>query len=125
VRTKSILIIDDEDDIREVAELTLETMGGWKVFTAQSGEEGLKIAQAEQPNAILLDVMMPDMDGITTFEKLQANPVTCNISVILLTAKVQPAEKRRFEGLGVKGMIPKPFDPMTLARQVAEILSPQ
>ncbi|MBW4513496.1 MAG: response regulator [Scytonematopsis contorta HA4267-MV1] len=120
--TKSILIIDDEDDIREVAQLTLEAIRGWQVLIAESGEEGLVIAQVEKPNAILLDVMMPDMDGVTTFKKLKANNLTCEIPVIFLTAKVQPAEKRRFLELGVKGVIAKPFDPMALSDQVTEIL---
>ncbi|BAZ12091.1 two-component response regulator [Calothrix sp. NIES-4071] len=119
---KRILIIDDEDDIREVAQLTLEAVGGFEVFTAESGSEGLVKAQAEQPDAILLDVMMPEMDGITTFKNLQANPVTSNIPVILLTAKVQASDQRRFAELGITGMVAKPFDPMTLTEKVAEAL---
>jgi CheY-like chemotaxis protein len=120
--TKSILIIDDEDDIREVAQLTLEAIRGWQVLIAESGEEGLVIAEVEKPDAVLLDVMMPDMDGVTTFKKLKANNLTCDIPVIFLTAKVQPAEKRRFLELGVRGVIAKPFDPMALSDQVTEIL---
>jgi CheY-like chemotaxis protein len=122
VTAKRILIVDDEEDIREVAELTLEAVGGWQVSTASSGSEGLLLAAAEQPDAILLDVMMPEMDGIATFQKLQANPVTQKIPVILLTAKVQSAERRQFAELGVTGIIAKPFDPMTLTNQVAEAL---
>lgn len=119
---KRILIIDDEEDIREVAQLTLEAVGGWEVFTAESGGEGLQLAAAEQPDAILLDVMMPEMDGILTFQKLQTNPNTQNIPVILLTAKVQTADQRRFAELGVKGLIAKPFNPMTLTEQVSQVL---
>jgi CheY-like chemotaxis protein len=119
---KHILIIDDEDDIREVAQLTLEAVGGWQVSTAASGREGLSKAEAEQPDAILLDVMMPEMDGIATFDKLQANPYTQNIPVVLLTAKVQSSDQRRFAELGITGFVPKPFDPMTLTEQVAEVL---
>jgi CheY-like chemotaxis protein len=119
---KSILIIDDEDDIREVAQLTLEAVGGFEVFTAESGSEGIIKAEIEQPDAILLDVMMPEMDGITTFKNLQANPLTSNIPVILLTAKVQASDQRRFAELGITGMVPKPFDPMTLTNQVVEVL---
>jgi CheY-like chemotaxis protein len=119
---KRILVIDDDDDIREVAQLTLETMGAWEVLTASSGSEGLAQAEAEQPDAILLDVMMPDMDGLTTFHQLQTNPATQPIPVILLTAKVQSADQRRFTELGVIAMIAKPFNPMTLATQVAEAL---
>ncbi len=119
---KRILIIDDEDDIREVAQLTLEAVGGFEVLTAESGSEGLVKAQTEQPDAILLDVMMPEMDGITTFKNLQANPLTRNIPVILLTAKVQASDQRRFAELGITGMVAKPFDPMTLTKQVANVL---
>ena len=119
---KRILIVDDEEDIREVAQLTLEAVGGWKVLTAASGNEGLAKAEAEQPDAILLDIMMPDLDGLTTFQKLQANPVTQDIPVILLTAKVQVADRLRFAELGLTAMIFKPFDPMALADQVADVL---
>ncbi len=119
---RRILIIDDEDDIREVVQLTLEAVGGWEVSTAGSGREGLLLAEAEQPDAILLDVMMPDMDGLATFQKLQANPATQHIPVILLTAKAQSADWQRFAIAGVTAMIAKPFDPLNLTNQVAEAL---
>ena len=119
---KRILVIDDEDDIREVAQLCLETLGGWEVMTAACGSEGLVKAEAEQPDAILLDVMMPDMDGPTTFQKLQANTAIRDIPVVFLTAKVQAAEQRRFAELGVKAVLTKPFDPLTLATQLAKVL---
>ena len=115
-------MIDDEDDIREVAQLSLETISDWEVLTARSGKEGLGLAAAEKPDAILLDVMMPDMDGPTTFQKLQASPDISHIPVVLLTAKVHAADRRRFAALGVQGLLAKPFDPMTLADQLAEIL---
>jgi len=120
--TKQILVIDDEDDIREVAQLCLEMLGGWQVLTASSGSEGLLLAEVEQPDAILLDVMMPDTDGIATFRELQANRITQHIPVILLTAKVQSADRRQFAGLGVTALITKPFDPLSLAEQVAAAL---
>lgn len=119
---KRILVIDDEDDIREVAQLCLEMVGNWEVLTASSGSEGIAKAKASQPDAILLDVMMPDMDGIATFQKLQANTATHHIPVIFLTAKVQSADRRRFAELGVTAMIAKPFDPLNLASLVAEAL---
>jgi two-component system, OmpR family, alkaline phosphatase synthesis response regulator PhoP len=122
VTAKRILIIDDEEDIREVAQLTLESVGGWEVLTAESGMEGLQLAEAEKPNAILLDVMMPDMDGIATFEKLMTNPETQSIPVILLTAKVQSSDRQKFAELGVKGLIAKPFNPMVLNDQLVDIL---
>jgi CheY-like chemotaxis protein len=121
--SRRVLLIDDEDDIREVARLSLELVADWTLFDAGSGEEGIVKAEAERPDAILLDVMMPGMDGPTTLERLQEHPATRNIPVIFLTAKVQPAGQRRFQSLGVRGVIAKPFDPMTLAAKVEEILS--
>ncbi len=119
---KRILVIDDEDDIREVAQLSLEMVGGWEVVVARSGQDGLALALKEQPDAILLDVMMPDMDGPATFSHLKANPDTQKIPVILLTAKVLSAEQNQLSDLGVTGIIAKPFDPMSLANQVAHAL---
>ena len=119
---RRILLVDDEDDIREVAQLSLETIAEWEVLTAGSGREGLRVAEAELPDAILLDVMMPDMDGTTTFQRLQSNPSISNIPVVLLTAKIQASDRRKFSGLGVRGLLAKPFDPMTLAGELAQIL---
>ena len=119
---KCILVIDDEDDIREIAQISLEMVANWQVVTASSGNEGLAKARTEQPDAILLDVMMPDMDGPSTFQELQADVTTQHIPVLLLTAKVQAIDRRRFADLGVKGVISKPFDPLKLANEVAEIL---
>ena len=120
--TKHILIVDDEDDIREVAELALEAVGGWRVSTANSGLEGLAKATEGQPDAILLDVMMPDMDGLETFQKLRANSATQKIPVILLTAKAQATDQKRFLEIGVSGIITKPFKAMMLSNQIAELL---
>jgi CheY-like chemotaxis protein len=117
-----ILIIDDEDDIREVAALSLETVAGWDVVTANSGAQGLARAIEQQPDAILLDVMMPGMDGPTTFRELRKNPITSHIPVILLTAKVQSNDQRRFADLGVEAVLLKPFDPLTLSTQIADVL---
>jgi CheY-like chemotaxis protein len=119
---KRVLLIDDEDDIREVAQVSLEMVGNWEVITASSGAEGLARAVADRPDAILLDVMMPDLDGPSTYGRLQANPTTRDIPVILLTAKVQASDQRRFADLGVAAVIAKPFDPLTLAGQVAGAL---
>ena len=119
---RRILIIDDEDDIREVAALSLESVAGWQVSTASSGAEGMRIATAELPDAILMDVMMPAMDGPTTFREMQKLPNLAKIPVILLTAKVQGVDQRRFAGLGVTAVLFKPFDPLTLADQMSEAL---
>jgi CheY-like chemotaxis protein len=119
---KQILVIDDEDDIRKLIQTCLEIMGGWQVLTARSGSEGLLLALDAQPDAILLDVMMPEMDGLTTFKRLQANPTTKHIPVIFLTAKGRTAEARQFAELGVTGVINKPFNAQKLAHQVAAAL---
>jgi CheY-like chemotaxis protein len=119
---KRVLVIDDEDDIREVAQASLEIMAGLEVIVARSSHEGLEKAETEQPDAILLDVMLPEMDGVTVFQRLQANPATQHIPVILLTAKVQESDQRRFANLGVRAMIAKPFKPARLAEQLLEVL---
>jgi len=119
---KRVLIVDDESDIREVASLSLDAVGGCRVTTAESGREGIEKAAAEQPDAILLDVMMPEMDGPTTFGLLQGDPATREIPVVLLTAKVNAADRTRFEELGVAAVLPKPFDPMTLSAELAAVL---
>jgi CheY-like chemotaxis protein len=119
---RRILIIDDEDDIREVAALSLETVAGWEVMMAPSGAAGIVKAKEQVPDAILLDVMMPMMDGPTTFRELRALPETANIPVILLTAKVQAADQKRFSDLGVSAVMFKPFDPLTLAGDIARAL---
>ncbi|MCL1473067.1 response regulator [Argonema antarcticum] len=119
---KRVLIVDDEYRIREVTKIALEMMAGWEVLTASSGKEGLLQAQVQQPDAILLDVMMPDMDGTATLVALQANNATRDIPVVLLSAKVQVNDRSQFAELGVKAIIPKPFDPLNLAIQIAEAL---
>lgn len=119
---KCILVIDNEPYIQEVVQIALETIGNWQVVTASSGAEGIMKAEKEQPDVILLDVMMPDMDGATTFQKLQANPRTQTIPVLLLTAKVQTVDQNRYQALGVQATIPKPFDPLQLPKQIADIL---
>ena len=120
--TRKILVVDDEDDIREVAQLCLEIVGGWEVTPARSGREALAIAGTLKPDVILMDVMMPDLDGPATFRLLQEDPAARAIPVILLTAKVQPGDRRQFESLGVRGVIAKPFDPLTLADEVSATL---
>jgi CheY-like chemotaxis protein len=119
---RRILIIDDEDDIREVAALSLESIAGWDVSTASSGAEGMRLASQNAPDAILMDVMMPAMDGPTTFKEMQKDPALAGIPVVLLTAKVQGVDQRRFAGLGVAAVLFKPFDPLTLADQMSAAL---
>lgn len=120
---KRILLVDDEDDIREVAAISMQAVGGWQVCSANNGIEAIASALAERPDAILLDVMMPGIDGPTTFKRLQEDPRTREIPVILLTAKAQLADRESFAELGVAGVLSKPFDPMLLPDQVAALLA--
>jgi two-component system alkaline phosphatase synthesis response regulator PhoP len=117
---RRVLLIDDEADIREVAQLSLEMVGRWDVTTAASGAEGVARAEVDQPDAIILDVMMPDMDGHATFRHLQANPSTRHIPVILLTAKAPAATDRLVNE--VVAVLSKPFDPLRLPGQIASAL---
>lgn len=119
---KRILVIDDEYHLCVVVQACLENLGGWTVSIATSGAEGLEQAETEQPDAILMDVMMPDMDGPTLFQSLQSQPTTKTIPVIFLTAKVQTSDRFNLQQLGVAGVIPKPFDPLKLSDQISEML---
>ncbi|HBL10761.1 MAG TPA: two-component system response regulator [Cyanobacteria bacterium UBA11162] len=120
---KRILVIDDEPNLSALIQACLENFGGWVVFTAGSGREGLLKAQSEQPDAILLDMILPDMDGLTLVRALRNNPTTQAIPVILLTAKVLTGEQEQFEELGIRGAIAKPFDPLTLVAQLTKVLA--
>jgi two-component system alkaline phosphatase synthesis response regulator PhoP len=120
--TKRILIVDDENDIREVAQVSLELVGHYLVISASNGREGLESARTAQPDAILLDVMMPGMDGPATLAALQADPTTRAIPVVFLTAKTQSAEQASLGKLGAAGILTKPFDPLKLASQLATTL---
>jgi two-component system OmpR family response regulator len=118
-----ILIIDDEDDIRGIARLSLAKVGKMDVVDARSGLEGLKKAVAEKPDVILLDVMMPGLDGPATLSALRTNEATASIPVIFLTAKVMTAEVERLKGFGARGVLTKPFDPMALPTEVRACLA--
>lgn len=120
--SKHILLIDDEDDIREVAAMSLETVAGWRVTCASSGEEGIRLAEHAAPDAILLDVMMPDQDGPQTLRLLRQNAKTKTIPVLFLTAKVQAFERQRLKDIGASGTLAKPFDPMKLADEISQTL---
>ncbi|PSB22038.1 response regulator [Phormidesmis priestleyi ULC007] len=120
---KRVLIIDNEPFIQEVAKICLEMIANWEVITASSGKEGIIRAIAEQPDAILLDVMMPEMDGLTTFAQLHNNAATQSIPVILLTAKIQTSAQHHYAQLGIKATIGKPFEPLELAHQIAAALN--
>jgi CheY-like chemotaxis protein len=122
VSDHSVLVVDDDDHIREVATLALEVVAGWRVISTSSGEAAAQLARDEHPDAVLLDVMMPGVDGPSTAARLRQDPATAEIPVILLTAKNLAVDRRDYSQLELAGMIPKPFDPMTLAGEVARLL---
>lgn len=116
------LIVDDDTFIRRITEITLTEVAHWDVVAAASGAEALAILQTIRPDVILLDVMMPGMDGPTTVRKIR-EAYGSDIPVILMTAKVQSDEVKSYAQIKVSGVISKPFDPMTLADEVRAILS--
>ena len=120
---KNILIIDDEEDIKEIAQMGLEMAADWNVITASTGKEGLAIAKTSQPEVILLDLMMPEWDGRETLKHLKANRDTANIPVILMTAKTQSAIALDLAALDLVGIITKPFRPLQLPQQINDIMS--
>lgn len=120
--TKSILIVDDEADVREITQLGLQMATDWTVLTASSGAEAIAIASKHQPDAILLDMMMPDLDGRATLKQLKVNEATQAIPVILVTAKAQQSNLGEFEDLDIAAIIAKPFRPLKLAAEIIQVL---
>jgi len=118
---KSILYVEDEPDIREIAKIALEMVGGFSVIMCASGEEALTKAKGNKPDLLLLDVMMPGMDGPTTLKALRQFPELSTTPVIFMTAKVQPKEVEEYKAMGALDVIPKPFDPMALAQTLRDI----
>ncbi|MFI5181685.1 MAG: response regulator [Thermoanaerobaculia bacterium] len=118
-----ILIVDDEDDIRKVARLALSRLGGMEVVEASNGPDGIAAAAASKPDAILLDVMMPAMDGPAVLARLKGDAGTAVIPVVFLTAKAMASEITRLKSLGAAGVVTKPFDPTALADQIRAILA--
>ncbi len=123
--TPTVLLTDDEDDIRAVASLSLSAIAGWNVLEARSGAEALELAQGNLPDLILLDVMMPGLDGIDTLARLRSDPRTEAIPVVFLTARVQRKEIDHYLQIGALGVIQKPFDPMTLSQKVRDLTKGQ
>lgn len=119
---RRILVVDDDELLQEVAKAALELVGHWQVSTARSGGQAQEQAASEQPDAILLDVMMPGLDGPATVAGLRADPRTRDIPVIFLTAKSPDADLVTWDELELAGVIPKPFDPMTLSAEMAKLL---
>jgi two-component system, OmpR family, alkaline phosphatase synthesis response regulator PhoP len=120
---KRLLMIDDDETIQAVAKFGIDMTVGWELLLASSGLIGIDMAIREQPDGILLDMIMPEMDGIATFQALQSNPSTVDIPVIFLTGKTQNAVHQRVEALGCRGIITKPFNTMNLTAQIVKILN--
>ena len=118
---KKILYVEDEPDIAQIAQLALENIGGFELENCENGQIALDKGKIYQPDLVLMDVMMPVLDGPAAFKEMQNIPEFANIPVIFMTAKVQPSEIEEYKLLGVIEVIPKPFDPMTLADQVKQI----
>jgi len=116
-----ITYVEDEPDIREVAQIALETLGGFTLDICVNGMEAVEKAPSFEPDLILLDVMMPGMDGIETFQKLRSNPKLAKTPIIFMTAKAHTEELERYSALGCAGVISKPFDPMTLSDKIRGI----
>jgi CheY-like chemotaxis protein len=121
--TKRILVIDDDDGIRTIIQIGLTAVASWEVLTAASGTEGIITAAVTQPDAILLDVTMPGLDGWETFERLQANPLTRSIPAILLTAQAHCRQYQRFIDAGIQGLIVKPCKAQELVAKIRSYLN--
>jgi CheY-like chemotaxis protein len=122
---KRILYVEDEPDIRAVAQLALEAVGGFSLVVCGSGREALAAAPDFRPDLLLLDVMMPEMDGPSTLRELRKLDVTADTPAIFMTAKVQPNEVRQYKEIGALDVIAKPFDPMELAAEIKRIWEAQ
>lgn len=116
-----ILYVEDEPDIQTVTLMALETIGGFTVKACSSGQEAIEAAPVFEPDLVILDVMMPGMDGPTTMEALRKLPVTADVAMIFMTAKVQSHEVERYRAMGAVDVVAKPFDPISLADQVRAI----
>jgi len=120
---KRILLVEDDPDIQEVTSLALTSLGGFAVKVCGSGPEAIAVAPRFRPHLILLDVMMPGMDGLTTLNALRANPDTAASPVVFLTAKVQPHEIEEYKRAGAVDILVKPFEPSRLPERLNDIWS--
>lgn len=115
------LVVDDDDGIRNVVDIALNLVGGFEVTEASNGEEALALITDQSFDVVVLDVMMPGLDGPSTLRRIRQTLHGADVPVVFLTAKAQPHERRELEALGVDGVIIKPFDPMTLADDVRQL----
>lgn len=119
---RKVLLIDDDRDIQDLMRISAKAVAGWELIGAFSGSTGIDRAKTAAIDAILLDILLPDLDGLQVFEQLQAHPLTRSIPIILLTAKALPSDRRRLAAIGAAGIITKPFDPIAVWEQIAAVL---
>jgi CheY-like chemotaxis protein len=122
VATKHVLVIDDNDHIQQIVQAALQRLTNWTVSVASSAREGIAKAEAERPDVILMDYMMPEMNGVDCLKQLRSRPETENIPVLFLTAYQSLVEPRRFQAMGAAGAIAKPFDPFFIAPHIIQTL---
>lgn len=119
---RKIMLVDDEPALRTIAALSLKNIGKWQVVAAGSGAEALVLVEKERPDAILLDVMMPDLDGPSTFVKLRELPAGRSVPIIFMTALDEKEEHDKLLALGARGVIVKPFAPLALPNQIRRLV---
>jgi len=120
--TAKILLVDDNADLRKLVSKTLTHLAKWQVTTAGSGLEALDLLKTDSPDLILMDVSMPQMDGIATIAEIKKEESWCRIPIILMTARVQQHEMNEYRSLAIAGVISKPFDPMQLPAQIKKLV---
>lgn len=123
MQIETVLLVDDDPDIRRVGELSLGTIGGWQTLTASSGDDALAISASQPVDIIVLDMMMPGRDGLSTLAALRAAPETARTPVVFMTAKVQRSEVQSYLDAGATGVIAKPFNPMTLPDELRQVVA--
>jgi len=119
---RKVVLCDDDPDIRAIGGMSLRDVGGWTVVCVGDGLAALDAVRSERPDLLLLDIMMPSLDGPGTFERLRSDPECRSIPVVFMTAKAQPHELRGYTELGATGVIAKPFDPLTLPQQIRALV---
>jgi len=123
VTARLALVVDDDDDIRMITSLTLRRVAGWEVLTASGGQEGIDLARERRPDVVLMDLMMPGMDGVTAAKLLLDDPATADIPIVLLTAKASiSGTQPPWDGLPIAGVVSKPFNPRSLADEVGALV---
>lgn len=118
-----VLLVDDEDDIRKIAKMSLDLVGHFETAAVASAREAIELAKRERPDLILMDMMMPGMDGLAALDEMRRTPELDAVPVMFLTAKVQRHEVEHYLACGAVGVIQKPFDPMTLPTEIRRLLA--